>query len=327
MSSGFFYSPELATRAVQLLRQVQYDLIFVYCSSMEQFVPSPAPVPIVVDFVDADSAKWQQYARMCRGPRSWLFRREACAVANLERSLARRASLCLVTTPHDAKELVRSGACESRVEVLPNGVHIPEDLLGTEEMVPRELKPYVVFVGTMDYRPNADAAEHFALEIFPSLRERYPDLHFLIVGRNPNSRVRHLQAIRGVKVIGAVPNVYPYFRQAQAAVAPFRISQGFHNKIIESLAVGTPVVAAARAAAGIGLSAEQGLYIANSPDEFVETVDVLLSSSSLRQHVRQSAASLRRALSWDVRLRRLGDLLANVSAATPIPGALHQHGS
>ena len=326
MSLGFFYSPDLLSRTIELLGRHPYDLIFVYCSSMEQFVPSPAPAPIVVDFVDADSAKWQQYARMCRGPRSWFFRREARAVAKLERALARRAALSLVTTPHDAKELIRSAGCESRVEVLRNGVHIPEDPAAIEDMIPRELKPYVVFVGTMDYRPNADAAEHFAKDIFGRLRDRYPDLHFLIVGRNPNSRVRRLQSIPGVKVTGAVPNVYPYFRQAEATVAPFRISQGFHNKMIESLAVGTPVIAASRAAAGIGLSPEQGLYVANSPEEFVEALDVLLSSSSLRQQVRQSAASLRRTLSWDVRLQRLGDLLANVGSAPIEGGTLQQRG-
>jgi len=45
----------------------------------------------------------------------------------------------------------------------------------------------------MDYLPNIDAVEYFAVQILPRIRERHPELSFLIVGRNPIRRVRKLE--------------------------------------------------------------------------------------------------------------------------------------
>ena len=44
---------------------------------MAQYVPSPLPTPVVMDFVDIDSAKWAQYAKRSLPPLSWVYGREA----------------------------------------------------------------------------------------------------------------------------------------------------------------------------------------------------------------------------------------------------------
>ena len=268
MSAAFFYSSKFAERVWQALRQRHYDLIFVYCSSMGQFVPACVSASIVVDFVDADSAKWAQYGRSCRPPRSWVYGREARAVAACELTLGSRAALSLAVTEHDARELCGGCAGGFQVEVMANGVEVPATVAEADDPAIRQLQPFAVFVGTMNYRPNSDAAAHFARNIFPQLRRRHPQLNFVIVGRDPDRKVRRLVAIPGVTVTGSVPEVYAYFRNAEVSVAPFRISQGFHNKIAESLAVGTPVVTSKRAAAGIGLSEQEGLFAADTPDQF-----------------------------------------------------------
>jgi sugar transferase (PEP-CTERM/EpsH1 system associated) len=305
MSNAFFYSPKFARNVREALQQRSYDLIFVYCSSMGRFIPQPAPAPIVADFVDADSAKWAQYAQICRPPLSWLYKREARAVAASELSLGSRAVLSLTTTAHDARELCALHNYRFSAEVMPNGVEVPE-ISGTSDCSAiLNLKPFVVFVGTMNYRPNADAAVFFAREIFPLIRRIHPRLNYVIVGRDPSRSVQRLARIPGVTVTGRVPDVYGYLRNAEASVAPFRISQGFHNKIAESLAVGTPVVTSERAAAGIGLSEEDGLYTAEAPDQFTEMLDYILRNTNIRSRLRDSSAALRTRLSWETRLRRL----------------------
>ena len=312
MSAAFFYSPSFARNVRKMLGQRRYDLIFLYCSSMGQFLPRPAPAPIVVDFVDADSAKWQQYARSCAPPRSWLYAREARAVAAAERALGSRAGLSLAVTEHDASEIGGGAVDRFPVEVMANGVEVPVDMSGTVDADIRQLQPFAVFVGTMNYRPNSDAAEHFARDIFPLVRRRHPKLNFVIVGRDPDRQVRRLAALAGVTVTGSVSGVYQYFRNAEVSVAPFRISQGFHNKIAESLAVGTPVVTSRRAVAGIGLSEKEGLFAADTPETFAATVDSLLSDSSLRRQLRESAAGVRKLLGWETRLRKMEQAMLEV---------------
>jgi sugar transferase (PEP-CTERM/EpsH1 system associated) len=323
MSAAFFYSPQFARKVRQILRLRTYDFVFIYCSSMGRFIPQSASTPIVADFVDADSAKWAQYARDCSPPRSWLFQRESRAVAGIELELGSRAVLSLTTTAHDAKELCGLDGGRFSIEVMPNGVEIPETAGSMDCSSIVGLKPFVVFVGTMNYMPNADAVVFFAREILPLIRRTYPQLNFVVVGRDPSRNIQRLAELPGVTVTGRVPDVYSYLRNAELSVAPFRISQGFHNKIAESLAVGTPVIASERAAAGIGLSEEEGLFTAETPEQFAEKLHYLLRNSGLRNDLRNSAATVRDLLSWETRLRRLEQLITQAvaggaSVAAPI---------
>jgi len=197
---------------------------------------------------------------------------------------------------------------------MANGVEIAEDADTKDSASIVGLKPFVVFIGTMSYRPNADAAVFFAREILPIVRREYPGLNFVVVGRDPNRSVKRLAEIPGVTVTGRVPDVYVYLRNAEASVAPFRISQGFHNKIAESLAVGTPVLASKRAALGVGLSEHEGLFTAETPVQFAEKLNCLLRNSKLLHELRNSAATVRELLSWEARLGKLEQLMTQAIA-------------
>ena len=314
MSFGFFYSREFSEAIRQALGRRSYDLIFVYCSSMGQSIPQPPPAPVVVDFVDADSQKFRQYAARSGLLRRWLYMREARSVAIAEHSLGHLAAQSFAVTEHDARELRGSDPEGFKVEVIANGVQMPNisEPEGNSEL--RKLQPFALFVGTMSYLPNSDAAAYFARDILPLVRKSCPDLKFVIVGRDPDRRVRDLAAIPGVFVTGAVPDAFQYFRNAQVSVAPFRISQGFHNKIAESLAVGTPVITTSRAMAGVGFSEREGLFVAETAEEFADKVSLLWKDTGLRRQLRADAATVRQGLSWDSRLRRMEQAIVQVAA-------------
>jgi len=319
MSFGYFHSREFDDHVRQALTRCNYDVIFVYCSSMGQSIPQPPPVPLVVDFVDADSHKFAQYASRSGPLLRWLFTREAQTIAVAERSLGRMARLSFAATDHDARELRGGESGGFEVEVMTNGVQVPESLGETDNTRFQGFQPYALFVGTMSYLPNSDAAAYFAHDILPMVRKSHPDLKFVVVGRDPVRRVRELAKIPGVFVVGAVPDAFGYFQNASVSVAPFRISQGYHNKIAESLAVGTPVVTTSRAMAGIGLSEREGLFVADTPEAFADKVNSILQDSCLRQELRRQAPAVRQRLSWDARLCRMEQLIAQVVAKPATP--------
>ena len=98
-------------------------------------------------------------------------------------------------------------------------------------------------------------------------------------------------------------------------MAPFGSPQGFHNKIVESLVSGIPVLSqTSRAAAGIGLGEHQGLFTADSPDGFAHTVDFVLTHPELRQDLRKSLDRVRERLSWNTRLRKLDEFMSKRSS-------------
>ena len=64
------------------------DAVIVFSSSMAQYAVGLGATPVLVDFVDVDSAKWTAYAQQHAWPMSWLYRREGKRLLAYERAVA-----------------------------------------------------------------------------------------------------------------------------------------------------------------------------------------------------------------------------------------------
>jgi len=313
LSCGFFFSRKFQAEVHRALATEAYDVIFVYCSTMAQYVAWPVATPLVMDFVDIDSAKWSQYAKKSRPPLSWIYAREARTLAAHEEKWARVNSSTMVTTRQEAALLRGEGI--SSVQVVNNGVEIPPTRDCTLPEAIRTLQTFALFVGTMDYLPNVDAVEYFALEILPRIRKRHPELSFLIVGRNPTRRVRKLAKEPGVVVIGTVPDIGVYLAKCTAVVAPFRIAQGVQNKMLEALAACKPVVSTPGPAAAIGARHGETLLIAETAKDFADAVVSLIENPALCWQFRNGAEFVRKNFSWHENLNQMEQLLQQAAGS------------
>jgi sugar transferase (PEP-CTERM/EpsH1 system associated) len=286
------------------------ERILVFSSAMAQYADKYPQARRVVDFVDVDSDKWRQYADKKGWPMSWLYRHEARQLLSYERKVARDYDASLFVSAPEA-DLFRRLAPESDTKIgfFNNGVD-------TDYFSPElaHASPYaageqtVVFTGAMDYWPNVDAVQWFASAIFPLLRARFPALHFYIVGARPAPAVQALAEQDGVIVTGTVPDVRPYIAHASVAVAPLRIARGIQNKVLEAMAMATPVVVSPQALEGIDAEPGTELVLAEDEADFVEAVAALLS---VPEHgIGQAArARVERQYSWPSNLACIGERL------------------
>lgn len=274
----YFYSEELRAEVRKALRSRTYDRIFVYCSAMAQYVDSVDDIPVITDFVDADSDKWMQYASFTRFPYSAVYRREGRALREYERKVCEKSDAVVVTTEREA-QLIRQISIRAAIHVISNGV---DTAYFDPAAVPKEPgAPAVIFTGDMSYFPNATAVIYFARYVLPLIRESVPDVRFLIVGRNPGKKVQELQKIEGVQVTGFVPDVRTWLAKAQVAVAPFTIAAGIQNKILEAMAFGLPVVATSRTGQGLSSEIAEIVEIADGPKDLAAKVLMFLHDREL----------------------------------------------
>jgi sugar transferase (PEP-CTERM/EpsH1 system associated) len=313
LSCGCFYSHSFQAEVQRALATETYDVVFVYCSSMAQYVPWPLAVPVVADFVDIDSAKWSQYAKRSRPPLSWVYEREAETLAAYEEKWARVSSSTIVTTRQEAALLCGEGI--PPVEVVSNGVEIPATRLDPLPAEIQALQPYVLFVGTMDYLPNIDAVEYFVRDIFARIRTRHSELNFVIAGRNPARRVRKLGSKPGVVVTGAIPDVDVYLAGCAAVVAPFRIAQGIQNKVLEALAAGKPIVSTPGPAVAIAARHGETLLVAENAEDFANAVVALLEDPALYCRFSNGPEFVRKNFSWHENLNHLEQLLLQAAGS------------
>jgi glycosyltransferase involved in cell wall biosynthesis len=169
--------------------------------------------------------------------------------------------------------------------------------------------PHLVFTGTMDYRPNIDAAVWFTHDILPRVRVRMPNATFAVVGAKPSREVQALAATPGVIVTGKVPDVRPYLRHADVVVAPLRLARGIQNKVLEGMAMGRPVVTSPQGLEGIEAKPGHDLLVAATPDAFADAIMAAHTPSGSR--LGEAARALMVAsYAWPSRLSVLDRLMA-----------------
>lgn len=314
----------LASWVASICGRERVDATLVFSSSMAKFAPARADIPLFVDFVDVDSAKWTQYADVRSWPLSWLYRREGRLLLAYERAVAARARRSVFVTRSEA-DLFRKLApeCASSIDVLSNGVD--SDFFSpdpgrespfTADREPPDATtegPQLVFTGAMDYWPNVDAVTWFAREVLPELAKRHPAARFHIVGRNPSSAVRALES-KAVVVTGTVADVRPYLQHATVVVAPLRVARGVQNKVLEAMAMTAPVVASRACAQAIGVEVGRELLTATTPAEYVAAIDGLLADSMRARAIGHAARSrVVHDYGWAEQLARLDALLGAVA--------------
>jgi polysaccharide biosynthesis protein PslH len=311
----YFHSAELAAAVGSSLRSRAYDRIFVYCSSMAQYLKGATDIPTVIDLVDVDSDKWSQYAGFSRFPFSAIYRREGRALQRYEREIASRSSSVVVTTEREA-QLMRQITTSTAVHVVPNGVDT--NYFDPAAVMRERAVPTVIFTGDMSYFPNQEAVRFFAREVLPLIRRSIEGARFLIVGRNPGKRVMELQKIHGVEVTGFVPDVRTYLAKAHVAVAPFTIAAGIQNKILEAMAFGLPVVATSRTRRGLSPEVADLVATGDSAQELcAETVAFLKDHQLAASRGAEGRQRVKAVYRWEASLHHLLQLVEN-PGATPV---------
>jgi sugar transferase (PEP-CTERM/EpsH1 system associated) len=170
----------------------------------------------------------------------------------------------------------------------------------------------VTFVGRMDYFPNQQAVTRFCADVLPELQRRRPGIRFEIVGADPSPQIRALGKLPGVTVTGSVPDVRPYVTRAALTVAPLEIARGTQNKILESMAMGVPVVCSRQAVGGVDAIAGEHLLAYDTREQLIEATLSLLESPERRAQLAVAGRERVRANhSWPASMRRVDALIAS----------------
>jgi sugar transferase (PEP-CTERM/EpsH1 system associated) len=308
LTASFYRNGHLARRVAALAQEVRLDATVVYSAAMAPY--APAGVPAVLDLVDVDSEKWFEYARV-RRPRS-LFAMEGRRLRRIEVEHGSRAACSILTTRNEL-ELFQGFSPDCRSRFLENGVDFDYfDPAAVPVDASLSSRRFLVFVGAMNYYPNADAALWFAGSVFPQLRQQIPGLELLIVGRDPTAAVRSLVNAPGVQVTGSVSDVRPYLRASIAAVAPLRIARGIQNKVLEALAMGKPVLASAAVCRTLE-PAPYGVIRCDSPSDYVRAaMDLPATAERIR-------AGAQQRFRWDRNMQVLSNEICRLSQHNRVP--------
>jgi glycosyltransferase involved in cell wall biosynthesis len=264
---------------------------------------------------NVESQIWRRYYETETNPaRRWYIGQQWRKFERFERRALAEADRVVAVSDEDAA-LIRGHFGVEAVDVVDNGVDVAA--FGSVARAPEPGR--ILFLGSLDWRPNVDAAGLLLDRIFPEVRAAEPSARLDLVGRRPpEALARKARATPGVELHADVPDVRPYLARAAAMAVPLRIGGGSRLKILEALAAGVPVVSTAVGAEGLRLEPGRDLVVV---DEVEAMPAALLGCLRDPQGARAMAERGRRVAieryDWDV----LADALERSWGRCPRPQA------
>ena len=250
--------------------------------------------PIVVDMHNVYSRLAERASREVQGfaKRTYLSG-QAVMLGHKEQAAAAMAHTIFACSDDEARYFRSLGA--HRVVVVPNGV---DTSAYSWTATRRDGPPTILFLGALEWTPNISAARFLARDVLPAVRTRVPDARLLIVGRKPTAEVLALGDPGRVEIAADVPDVRPYWEQADLLAVPLETGGGTRIKILEAFAAGVPVVSTPVGCEGIEADHPEHLLIA-SRDRFADAVVQSLGDSmGAAGRAARARALARRQYDW-----------------------------
>ncbi|MGA2434716.1 MAG: glycosyltransferase family 4 protein [Bryobacteraceae bacterium] len=309
------FFPGAAARLGEIARAELPDVVQIEHSLLAAYRDAVPPAVKCRTVISLHNVAYEQYLRFASLEhglptraayrlKSWLMRRtEARYIPRFD---------CCVTVSHAESALVTRLVPSVHPAVIENGVDCA---------VLRPLPPggaALLFAGMMNYPPNADAAVFFCRSILPLVRPIVPDVKLLIAGHSPPSQVKRLASEPGVTVAGYVEDMIPWYSQAAVTVAPLRAGGGTRLKILESMALGRPVVSTTIGCEGLEVEHNRHILIADTPERFAACVTRLLLDAALRERIAAEARRLvEERYNWPAIGKRLLDVYDGLAQESP----------
>jgi glycosyltransferase involved in cell wall biosynthesis len=277
-----YTTPEMKSAVSELGRRGQFDLVHVESCHMVEYVKLLEaqwghPVRAVYNWHNIESELMDRFAGTVKSmPKKVYARITARRLESLEKWILGSGFGHIVCSPREQAQLLTI-APEARFGVIENGVDTERFAAGIESGPRRRL----VFIGTMDYYPNIEAATWFTRRIWPGVRERFPEWQLTLVGANPAAAVRELQNEPRVEVTGTVPDVRPYYRDAVASIVPLHTGGGTRLKILEAMASGVPVVSTTLGAEGLSVTPGRNIQIVDEESGWLPALEALSTQERL----------------------------------------------
>lgn len=301
------YNPEMERLVAELAASA--DLVLALQVTAAVYMNAAEATPWVFEEVELTTfreaaEKKERWRRRWRAGLTWWKQ------ARFVRGLIGKAAGATVVSSLERDELRRVGVDVSRVAVVPNGVD-PADLL----IEPAPSPDTLIYPGAPTYPANLDAVRYFLRDIWPLILEARPNVHLRVTGDTSGMPLAQLPAADGVVFTGHVPDIRRLIADTQVSIAPIRIGGGTRLKILESMALGVPVVSTTKGAEGLDVTDGRDILLADSPRTFADQVLRLLEDAPLRARVSAEARRLvEQRYTWTASGATLEVYLANCLA-------------
>jgi glycosyltransferase involved in cell wall biosynthesis len=194
------------------------------------------------------------------------------------RSILPNFSACTVVSKQEKLILQSASRNFESIEIIPNMIDLKK--YSNVRYVP--IMNTLIFTGSFTYNVNYRGMVWFMDKVYPLISEDNPDIKVTITGDHAGLALPNEDK---VILTGMVDEIYPLIASSWISIAPIFEGAGTRLKILEAMALKTPVVTTSKGAEGLDVESGKHLWIADTPQDFAEAVLTILKDEGLRNQL------------------------------------------
>ncbi len=307
---AWYNSPQMQEVVDIALQNKRYDLVVCFFMRTASYMTHKSYAPKILIAEDSRLLADERASEKFSFSAEYFVRKnDAAKLRAYEPVMMRNFDLTtFVAEPDQQRALAEDPSLKTAI--LSNGVDT-----NTYSFYEGQKEDAILFAGHLGIYHNKLMAQRILKNIYPKIRERSPQTKLYIVGQDPDeSLAKLIRETQGAELHQNVPDMKPYYEKSSLFIHPQEIGAGIQNKLLESMAMGTPVITTAIGASGIaGVINRKHVLVSETDEEFVEAAISLLADTEECRHIAQNARKLiEDHYTWDAIFEAFDSLVSGV---------------
>lgn len=289
-----FDSPEFHHRLKEILQSQSFDIIQfegLFLSPYLQTARKYCKAKMILRTHNVEWLIWKRLADASAHPiKKKYLSFLASRLRQYEKNMVNKFDAIVALTPED-KKLLHDEGCTIPVEIAPVGLNTHT----FDDVTPLDQAQHIsVFhLGSMDWLPNIEAVNWFLKKVWPIIIAKTDCIQLHLAGKNMADEYFRIQ-LKNVFVEGEIKDAKKFMNDKTVMIVPLLSGGGMRVKIVEGLAAGKVIVSTSIGAEGIACTHGENILIANTAEEFANTILSCLNNPALLNKISANAQLLAR---------------------------------
>jgi len=287
-----FVSKEMIQKLETVLSQEKFDVVIlesVFVGNYIETIKKHSQARIFLRLHNVEYLIWKRLSKQTKNPlKKAVYCCLSTSLKRFEFSLFKKIDGYLPITEVD-HSFFKAKFPNISSKVIPFGVNLSDYHYYDHKINEKSISLF--HLGSMNWQPNIEGMNWFLTHVWKKIAEKYPQLSLVLAGKG-NKAIFSNKNYKNVQIFDFVEDAQQFINAHDIMIVPLLSGSGMRIKILEGLALGKPIITTTLGAEGIDITAQENIFIADTPEEMVQIIDYCTKNVQKCEEIGKNARKL-----------------------------------
>ncbi|MCL2245612.1 MAG: glycosyltransferase family 4 protein [Lentimicrobiaceae bacterium] len=267
-----FFSKKMVQKLETILLQEKFDVVIlesIFVGSYMETLKKHTQARILLRVHNVEYLIWERLSQQVKKPlKKAIYKYLAFSLKRFELSLFKKIDGYMPITEIDHRFFKEKfpALCS---KVIPFAINLPDYPIKNHTIDENHISFF--HLSSMNWQPNVEGMGWFLENVWKKIAEQNPNIRLVLAGKGNKAIFGDIN-MPNVQVFDFVESAQQFINEYDIMIVPLLSGSGMRIKIMEGMALGKPIITTALGAEGIEITDKENIFIANTPEEMVQTI-------------------------------------------------------